>query len=139
LSFREGERTPVCTDAQDSEYSRTIASYLSHQLATTFGKFFSGKLRGGCCRSGYYVRHPQADLQQLALLKRRQQTIRESGIVECGPEPVSRASKMMSHCTGVQAGVYPAKEHAQPGPDQIRHRLFNRGEKLVFGGLKRFY
>src|SRR6185503_13450303 len=72
---------------------------------------------GGC--SPYERRNTNAQLKKLAALMWRDQSRRESRLMKCRPEPVSRAREMTRDCCGIQSRIDPAEEHVEAGRNQI--------------------
>lgn len=128
LGFWNIKRASVSADSQDRQHPRAIATYLRPQPSPALNEFFSRKLGCGRGSARYYICDSTPEPQQFAPFKRRQQSIGESGLMKCGPEPVSGASEMTFDRAGIKARIYPAKKHPQIARDYIRHGIVDGRE-----------
>jgi hypothetical protein len=65
------------------------------------------------------VYNPKSVVQEFFFLKWGELPGRKTGLVERRPKAVSRPGEMMADGCRVQAGVYSAKKHLQPGRDNV--------------------
>jgi hypothetical protein len=75
--------------------------------------------RGG---TGYQVGDADSLLEQKLLLRGVEQSPREAGAIQGGPESVAGPGKVMTGCRGVETGIDAAEENPQIGRNEIRYR-----------------
>src|SRR5207244_13192531 len=76
--------------------------------------------------------------QQLTFLEGRQEAIRETGSVECGPKAISRTGKVMPDRRGVKTWIDPAEKELEPGLNDVRHLFVACRRKLFSCWSTRF-
>src|SRR3989442_12583477 len=76
--------------------------------------------------------------QQLTFLEGRQEAIRETGSVECGPKAISRTGKVMPDRRGVKTRIDPAEKELEPRLNDVRHLFIASGRKLFSSWPPRF-
>src|SRR5207253_1426691 len=76
--------------------------------------------------------------QQLTFLEGRQEAIRETGSVKCGPKAISRTGKVMPDRRGVKTRIDPAEKELEPGLNDVRHLFVACRRKLFSCWSPRF-
>jgi hypothetical protein len=125
--FTEGGAVRGHTDHRQPPGTQPL--HLLGQQPPARAQFLLAELVGTRRRPADDIRDAEPVIQQLALLRGRQLSRRETGHVEHRPEAVARPGEVMAGRPGHQAGVDPAEQHRQT----VRHHVV---DDAVTGGLE---
>ena len=100
-------------------------------MRAAFDQLFARELVRGGGRAGDDVRDAEAELQQLALLRRMEEPRRESGAMERRPEAIAGTAEVLLHGRGVETGIDAAEEDVEMRRDDVRQGLARGGGEFA--------
>ncbi len=136
--FRSIECRAIGADADDGEEPRCVAFHFAREDPAAFDELFARQLVGGGGGAGDDVGDADAEVQELALLRGREEARREAGAMERGPEAVAGSSEMLLDGSGVEAGIDAAEEDVEVRRDDVGKGRVRGCSKIGLGGLQKF-
>src|SRR6266576_670336 len=127
------ERHAIRPDPHHRYPFRLIALHLALEALPTGEELLLTQLsrrRGG---ARHEIRDPVPQLEQLLLFPWLQNAVGESRAMQHRPKPVARPGEVVASRTGIETGIDPTEQHAQPRRNHIRYRPTRRREHLGAG------
>lgn len=128
----------VGTDANEGDDGGTPAIDFGFQTLAAGAKFVDRKFIGTSGSTSDNISDTELEIEQQGTLKRREETRRETAVVESGPEAVARATEVTADGGCIEAGIDAGEENDEVFGDKIRYALIGRGEELGFCGFPRY-
>jgi hypothetical protein len=131
-SILDSGNDAVRPDADKGNDRRTPTPHLGLKALTAGAQFVGGQFVGAGGGTFDNVRNAELEVEKESILKRRQETRRETAFVQRSPEAVSGASKVTADGGCIEPRVDAGEKHNEIFGDQIRDTLGMCREELSF-------